>query len=339
MSNESDFQWDVFLSYANANKDVVRDIANRMKSDGVNVWFDDWEIKPGDPIMKKIEDGLEHSRVLVLCLSAEALAADWPQLESHTFRFKDPLNHNRRFIPLRLDDTPTKGSLAQFSYIDWRVEQRETAYPKLLEACQASLSTKDGVKDSAAKDLPRGSLQLDIAARSPVATFAFVPAEQRLFTGHSNGEFGLWDLETGRCLSILEGHKGTVHAVEYIPEQELAITASGDMTLRVWNIDAAKCLHVLEPQQHVLNVCLDESRCYALSCQNPLIQLWDVRSWKSLKKFEGHESCVIGLVWRRDRQRAISAGQDTSSLGSRNSKVPASVHGAHRYCQNGCLGR
>jgi len=42
--------------------------------------------------------------VLVLCLSAAALAADWPQLESHTFRFKDPLNHDRRFIPLRLDD-------------------------------------------------------------------------------------------------------------------------------------------------------------------------------------------------------------------------------------------
>jgi hypothetical protein len=37
-------------------------------------------------------------------MSAAALAADWPQLESHTFRFKDPLNHNRRFIPLRLDD-------------------------------------------------------------------------------------------------------------------------------------------------------------------------------------------------------------------------------------------
>jgi hypothetical protein len=30
--------------------------------------------------------------VLVLCLSVAALAADWPQLESHTFRFKDPLN-------------------------------------------------------------------------------------------------------------------------------------------------------------------------------------------------------------------------------------------------------
>ncbi|MGD0538273.1 MAG: hypothetical protein ABSC03_11580 [Verrucomicrobiota bacterium] len=29
----------------------------------------------------------------------------------------DPLNQERRFIPLRLDDAPIKGSLAQFLYI------------------------------------------------------------------------------------------------------------------------------------------------------------------------------------------------------------------------------
>jgi hypothetical protein len=98
------FEYDVFLSHSSADKDVVRDVANRLKSDGVRVWFDEDQIKPGDSIPAKIEDGLEHSRVLVLCMSAAALAADWPQLERHTFRFKDPLNHDRRFIPLRLDD-------------------------------------------------------------------------------------------------------------------------------------------------------------------------------------------------------------------------------------------
>ena len=65
----------------------------------------------------KIEEGLERSRVLVLCMSAHAFGSDWAQLESGTFRFRDPLNKERRFLPLRLDDAPTKGSLAQFLYI------------------------------------------------------------------------------------------------------------------------------------------------------------------------------------------------------------------------------
>jgi hypothetical protein len=51
-------------------------------------------------------------------MSANAFGSDWAQLEAGTFRFRDPLNKERRLIPLRLDDAPIKGSLAQFLYIN-----------------------------------------------------------------------------------------------------------------------------------------------------------------------------------------------------------------------------
>ena len=83
------------------------------------MWFDEWEIRPGDSIPAKIEAGLEHSRLLVLCMSAHAFGSDpgTPGLEFGTFRFRDPLNQDRRFVPLRLDDAPITGSLAQFPCI------------------------------------------------------------------------------------------------------------------------------------------------------------------------------------------------------------------------------
>ena len=120
MSVDPDFQYDDFLSHSSRDNDVIRDIANRRKSDEVRFWFDGCEIQPGDSIPAKFEEGSEHSRMVVLCLSQPALAADWPQLESHAFRFKDLLSHKRRFIPFRLDDAPTNESLAQFSCIDGR---------------------------------------------------------------------------------------------------------------------------------------------------------------------------------------------------------------------------
>ena len=46
----------------------------------------------------------------MLCLSANAFGSDWAQLESGTFRFRDPLNKERRFLPLRLDNAPFKGN-------------------------------------------------------------------------------------------------------------------------------------------------------------------------------------------------------------------------------------
>ncbi|HEV7405253.1 MAG TPA: toll/interleukin-1 receptor domain-containing protein, partial [Chthoniobacteraceae bacterium] len=106
-----DFQYDVFLSHSAKDKDVARDIAERLRKDGVKVWFDEWVLKPGDSIPAKIEEGLEHSRVLVLCMSANAFGSDWAQLESGTFRFRDPLNEERRLIPLRLRSWMRCGSI------------------------------------------------------------------------------------------------------------------------------------------------------------------------------------------------------------------------------------
>src|SRR5215475_707205 len=97
------FTYDVFLSHSSKDKPIVRDLAERLRKDGLRVWFDEWEIRPGDSIPSKIEEGLEHSRVLLLCMSANAFGSDWAQLESYTFRFRDPLNKDLRFIPLRLD--------------------------------------------------------------------------------------------------------------------------------------------------------------------------------------------------------------------------------------------
>jgi tetratricopeptide (TPR) repeat protein len=129
------FSYDLFLSHSSDDKAVVRPLAERLRRDGLKVWFDEWELRPGDSIPAKIEEGLEHSRVLVLCMSANAFGSDWAQLESQTFRFRDPLNKGRRFIPLRLDDAPVKGSLAQFLYINWQPAKREQEYAKLFEAC------------------------------------------------------------------------------------------------------------------------------------------------------------------------------------------------------------
>lgn len=131
--------YDVFLSHSSKDKAIVRDIAERLRKDGIKVWFDEWALRPGDSIPSKIEEGLELSRVLVLCMSANAFGSDWAQLEAGTFRFRDPLNKKRRFVPLQLDDTPVKGALAQFHHIKWNSSTWDQEYERFLEACRADL--------------------------------------------------------------------------------------------------------------------------------------------------------------------------------------------------------
>src|SRR4051812_1361968 len=113
------FAWDVYIAYGPADAAVVQALAERLETDDLRVWLYDWEIEPGDDISTSTNYALERSRVLLLCMSEAAFGSDWARLESHTFRFRDPLNTGRRFIPLRLDDTPIPDSLTHHSYISW----------------------------------------------------------------------------------------------------------------------------------------------------------------------------------------------------------------------------
>jgi len=60
-----EFPCDVFLSHSAKDKAVVRPLAERLRADGVKVWFDEWVLAPGDNIPAKIEEGMERSHVLL----------------------------------------------------------------------------------------------------------------------------------------------------------------------------------------------------------------------------------------------------------------------------------
>src|SRR5215469_6217655 len=71
----------VFLSYAQADKDVARQIADALRGSGLHVWFAEWELMPGDSIAERIDAGLSSSDVLVVLLSPAALASRWVEQE------------------------------------------------------------------------------------------------------------------------------------------------------------------------------------------------------------------------------------------------------------------
>jgi hypothetical protein len=135
---DENFTFDVFLNYSSKDRATVHRIASRLREDGLRVWLDDWEILPGDYVPAKIEEGLERSRVLVLFISESATNSDWAQLEAGTFRFRDPLNKQRRLIPVRLDESRIRGSLAQIRFIDWH-DNEINAYNNLLIACRLAV--------------------------------------------------------------------------------------------------------------------------------------------------------------------------------------------------------
>ena len=76
----------------------------------------------------------------------------------------------------------------------------------------------------------------------------------------------LWDVETGRCLRVFEGHTKEVNIVAWSTDGRRALSGSNDLTVRLWDVETGRCLCVLE----------------------------------------GHKSFVNSVAWNADQRRALS---------------------------------
>lgn len=112
------FDWDVFLSQSSADKSRVARLAERLKAAGFRVCFDHPTIDSGEDILTAIE----QSRVLVLCMTKAAFESEWVRLRRNTATFRDPGNHDRRILPLRMDDCQIPATLRRLKYINWQAE-------------------------------------------------------------------------------------------------------------------------------------------------------------------------------------------------------------------------
>lgn len=74
--------WDVFISHASEDKtSIARPLAEALQMHGLSVWLDDFELKIGDSLRRKIDAGLANSAFGIVILSRNFFAKDWPQYE------------------------------------------------------------------------------------------------------------------------------------------------------------------------------------------------------------------------------------------------------------------
>ena len=74
--------YDVFISHASEDKsEIVRPLANALTSQGLKVWYDEFELKIGDSLRRKIDKGLATSRVGLVVLSQSFINKGWTNYE------------------------------------------------------------------------------------------------------------------------------------------------------------------------------------------------------------------------------------------------------------------
>jgi len=132
------FEYDVFLSHNRADKDWTRRLAARIERETwqgrtLKVFYDEWDIQPGDNIPIALEHALPKSRKIALVMSPDFFKSEWTESERAAATIFTPANRAKRLIPLLLRDTELPALVAPLKYIDFRDAARfEASFKQLL---------------------------------------------------------------------------------------------------------------------------------------------------------------------------------------------------------------
>lgn len=122
----------VFVSYAQADKDVARQVAETLRHAGLDVWIDAWELKAGDSIAQRIDESISSSDVLLVLLSPSAVASQWVQKELNTALSGELRDRAITVIPALLEDCELPPFLSDRQYLDLR-HDRPAAIRRLID--------------------------------------------------------------------------------------------------------------------------------------------------------------------------------------------------------------
>jgi len=136
----------VFLSYASQDKPVVRELSGRLAGEGwIDLWVDEKKLLPGQDWRAKIEEAVETSDVVIVCLSTNSVTKEgFVQKELRYAReiaFEKP-EETIFLVPLRLDDCNVPRGLRFYQWGDYFGEEIEETYGALLEALKIRYEQK-----------------------------------------------------------------------------------------------------------------------------------------------------------------------------------------------------
>ncbi len=101
----------VFISYSHEDRNVAHEIANELTKNGINPWYDAWEIKAGDSLIQKVfEEGLKDCTVFTVLLSPTSVNSSWIKNELDVAMI-NRIRQVSKIIPVVVDEAEIPVSL------------------------------------------------------------------------------------------------------------------------------------------------------------------------------------------------------------------------------------
>ncbi|XP_003929315.3 F-box and WD repeat domain containing protein 10B isoform X2 [Saimiri boliviensis] len=129
--------------------------------------------------------------------------------------------------------------------------------------------------------------------------------ENFLLSGSYDLSIRYWDLRSGACTRIFNGHQGTITCMDLCKNR--LVSGARDCQVKVWDVDTGKCLKTFRHKDPILATRIDDT--YIVSaCERGVVKVWHIATGQLVKTLSGHEGAVKCLFF--DQWHLLSGSAD-----------------------------
>lgn len=110
----------IFISHSSLDKDFVRELSSDLIELGHKPWLDEWEIKVGECIVTKVEEGISNSDYIIIVLTPNSVASGWVEREWKTVYWSEIQFKKIMVLPVLLKECEIPTLLKTKKYADFR---------------------------------------------------------------------------------------------------------------------------------------------------------------------------------------------------------------------------
>ncbi|XP_055436013.1 F-box and WD repeat domain containing protein 10B isoform X2 [Bubalus kerabau] len=129
--------------------------------------------------------------------------------------------------------------------------------------------------------------------------------ENFLLSGSYDLSIRYWDLKSGACIRIFNGHQGTITCMD-VYKNKLASGAK-DCQVKEWDIETGKCLKTFKHKDPILDTRINDTYIVS-SCEKGMVKVWHMVTAQLVKTLNGHEGAVKCLYF--DQWHLLSGSTD-----------------------------
>ena len=156
----------IFISYASEDQIRARGIADTLSKLGAEIWFDERDVEPSGPFVRRIEEALEAAALVLVLWSGSAAGSRWVQRERDSTIARQGSGAPVGLVMARLDDTPVPYLAASDRSLDMRDPRRDEEHLAGLASKDSAAGVPGDLKERIRSAVvPRESVFKEIVGR------------------------------------------------------------------------------------------------------------------------------------------------------------------------------